>query len=805
MATAPEVVRELDGLRALARALVAGSADADDLVQDAAVIALEHPPDLDRPVRPWLAAVLRNRRRMDRRASLRREARERVAAPDEAVEPRTEDAIDRARALERVSAALVALDEPFRTAVVRRYLDGESAADIARALGVPGATVRWRIKTGLERLRATLDDSSPRWRRALIPLVPFGKGALLVKLEIKIAIVVAVLLLASGGLWFGLHGHPNAGESPPPAAQTHPRPFVIAPLPPPSQGANAPVVDPLPGQGRVKLAAEAAAGGVLGGRVINWSTGEGVAGAELTFTGDAGAVTVRSRDEGVFELAPPTPGDFTLATIAAPGFLPYAPELAHSTIHVALAKQQAVRGLTVFLFPAVDYHGLVIDAAGTPVAGARVKLLGTPTGEQTIDKLATEWITAKDGTFEFHAADDAVFEATRGKQRGWAHLDGSVAITRHLTIKVGDAAPRDATITGKVVDDEGHPLPEVLVTALPFEPERNTAARATAFATSAADGRFTIDHVDRGGYELVGEIEGHAAAHTRVDGGTTGVTLTVSAGVLVAGTVTSSTDEPIPAFTITVFRREGAARRFELARSIVDPRGRFEVHVMPGDVELVASASGWAPNEPAHVAAKAAVKDVKLVLAAGGTLRGTVVDAKDHAPLAYARVMREARGGGASAQPANAGTVTRGDGTFELTGIPPGPVAITIGAGNYHPKIEGGMTARDGETIGPITIGLDKLAPGEEPRLELVGIGVALSADGDALRVDRVIPGGGAAAAGIVVGDHLVAIDGISATELGVDGAVARIRGAAGTTVALTLERGGKLVPLVVERRALKA
>src|SRR5262249_61152875 len=99
----------------------------------------------------------------------------------------------------------------------------------------------------------------------------------------------------------------------------------------------------------------AAPGGRLGGRVVNWATGDGVAGAELTFTGDAGASTVRSRDDGGFELAPPAPGRFTLTAAAAPGFLPYAPELLHSTVHVALARHQAVRGITVFLFPSPHY------------------------------------------------------------------------------------------------------------------------------------------------------------------------------------------------------------------------------------------------------------------------------------------------------------------------------------------------------------------------------------------------------------------------------------------------------------------
>lgn len=88
--------------------------------------------------------------------------------------------------------------------------------------------------------------------------------------------------------------------------------------------------------------------------MINGSTGDGVANAELTFTSDGSASTIRTRDDGAFELAPATPGSFVLSAVAAPGFLPYAPELQHSTVHVGLTKGQAVRGITVFLFPALD-------------------------------------------------------------------------------------------------------------------------------------------------------------------------------------------------------------------------------------------------------------------------------------------------------------------------------------------------------------------------------------------------------------------------------------------------------------------
>src|SRR5262249_29261348 len=149
---------------------VHGDADADDLVQDTAIAAIMHPPAEDRPLRPWLATVLRNRWRMDVRARARRQAREQASSLDETVPALAgPDAIERARVLERLASALVALEEPFRDVVIRRYLDGQSAAEIAQDLGIPSGTVRWRLKTGLDRLRAALEQTTPRWQLALLP------------------------------------------------------------------------------------------------------------------------------------------------------------------------------------------------------------------------------------------------------------------------------------------------------------------------------------------------------------------------------------------------------------------------------------------------------------------------------------------------------------------------------------------------------------------------------------------------------------------------------------------------------------
>jgi RNA polymerase sigma factor (sigma-70 family) len=815
---------DLEGLRALARSLVHGDTEADDLIQDTAITAITHPPDEDRPARPWLATVLRNRWRMNRRTDSRRRAREHAVAPDDATDGETHEAtaerIDRARILERLSAALVGLDEPFRTTVIRRYLDGESAAEIARAQGVPPGTVRWRLKTGLDRLRAELDKSQPKWKRALVPFVAV-KGAAVVKAKISLAILFAFIALL-GTVFYVIvkarqsddkpaaavvGSNRSTGQGATPKAGTTPAHAVG------SASAVAAIVDPRPGQGRATLVMRPAPGGGVAGRVINWSTGSGVANAELTFTGDAGAQTVRSNEHGAFELAPPAPGRFVLTAVVAQGFLPYAPELLHSSVQVELAKDRAVEGITVFLFPAIDYRGKVIDATGAPVAGANVKLLGTPSGEQTIERLETEWTSAKDGTFVFHAADDAVFEASRGTKRGWARLDGDVAITRQLVITLGDAAARDAKIAGKVVDLDGVPLPDVLVRAqpetgppTPSPTIKNVEAspRATAFATTGPDGAFVLEGLDRELYAIAAESAGHATTtKDGVAGGSKAVTIVMDPGFVLGGQVVTTNGEPVPAYTLLVMRRMGVVRELVTARSIVEPDGKFRVRVTAGEYELVASASGLAPSAP--TIAGAGEKDAKIVVSEGATLSGKVIDGVSGKPLSFARIMREAPGGGASTTPANAGTVTREDGTFELTGIPPGPLSISIGAGDYHPKIEAGMTAIDGATLGPLIIPLTKLAAGETPALELVGIGVKLRAEHESAVVDFVMPESGAAAAGIVAGDRIVAVDGVEIAKLGLDGAVARIRGVVGTKVSVTIRRGDQDTQLVVERKKLKA
>src|SRR5262245_31065775 len=70
-------------IRSLARRLVAGAEQADDLAQEAVLAALEHGPRPDGSTasrKGWWATVLRNKAREHGRATARRAAREQRAA-----------------------------------------------------------------------------------------------------------------------------------------------------------------------------------------------------------------------------------------------------------------------------------------------------------------------------------------------------------------------------------------------------------------------------------------------------------------------------------------------------------------------------------------------------------------------------------------------------------------------------------------------------------------------------------------------------------------------------------------------------
>jgi len=158
-------------VRALAHSLVAD--EADDVVQQAFLRALERrPAELVQP-RGWLARVVRNLVADRRRALERADARHRTATFSDRV-PSSSDLLEGEERRRSLVAAVDHLPPDQRTVVLLRYYDGLPPRRIATELGLPVTTVSNRLHDALQTLRVRLDAEHGDRRAWLLPLVPFA-------------------------------------------------------------------------------------------------------------------------------------------------------------------------------------------------------------------------------------------------------------------------------------------------------------------------------------------------------------------------------------------------------------------------------------------------------------------------------------------------------------------------------------------------------------------------------------------------------------------------------------------------------
>lgn len=823
-------------MRRLAAAIAGPAGDADDLVQDAFVSALRAPPDADRPARPWLAEVLRNAARMRRRGDGRRSARESGVATDERgrAAPAPDELLERAEAHRHLANLVVALDEPLRRTLLLRYFEDVPAARIAELEGVAIGTVRWRLSEGIERLRAGMDREAGerrRWMRALAsPLT----GVAIMKAKTKIGIAAALLLGAGTAavVVVKTRGGGGDGASPTSASAAGPPP-VAGPARAGAPGADRDAAEPPDAPDARPLALVAARAevdpsarhGVVEGRVVNWGSGAPVAAADVTLALPDGATTSLPTDrDGRFRFAPDRPQRVTIASITAAGYLPFAPEWGHSPIELVARPGIRVRDVVVYLTPAIDYTGVVVAADGTPVAGAEVRLIDLPAAEQEIVSIEDRFTTDRKGEFVFHAPDDALLEArAAGHGPGRARLDGAAQTSHRLTIELATAGAAQelgsATLTGIVVDAGGDPVPGAIVRAEPVRrgprgPHGDAHLTAGGRAAAGDDGRFVIAGLDPGPHVALASDRERAPASaevTLVARSRADVRLALAVGAVLHGVVRDAGGEPVAASSIVVSQMDGLRGRVVAVRTVIDREGTFAIDgLAPGEYRVQATAHGHAPSGPGSGIAElppARGRPALLTLPAGGTLTGTVRSA-DGDPIENARVSVEGGiGEGPSPIPFAASATTDKAGAFALRGLAPGRRSVVVGAFDHHGTILSGLEVADGAQIGPIEVTLTPVAEGEQPTLELAGIGIQVAPGTDALLVEGVLPGGGAEQAGLAAGDAILSVDGAAVTQLGFDTAIQAIRGPVGTVVRLTVRKAGETSTreLRVERRKIRA
>jgi hypothetical protein len=599
-------------------------------------------------------------------------------------------------------------------------------------------------------------------------------------------LVVAVVLIAVRA-W--PPRSPPASPAPPETqSSTGPGSFTPPPGLPPEPDASGALAVALP-----------APRGALEGTVRSSGTARGIPGAELTFSRAGAAASVRSTADGSFRFEPPEPGRWQLAAAAAPGHAPFAPDWGQSPVAFDARAGQRVSGVSVWLAPEERYAGLVEDPGGKPVEGAEVRVLGSATGDRALLPSAEKAASGPGGVFAIAAPEGATLEARHpGFAPGRAAIDFPARASRRVVVKLGKAGPAPlAAVDGRVTSG-GAPVEGALVTArlLPRGGPGSADDVVAAQSTSDAGGRFTLRELDGGRYLLTAVREGFAQPRAVVARGGEEAAIELIRGGRISGVVREAgSGSPVTAFRVVVLRGGRGWKLPIRAATVVDASGRFDLaDLPPGPVVLVASSPGHRPSDEveATVPEFPGVVDAEIRLPPGGRVTGRVTDRASGQPLPGARIALEGDGGGApSVLDAGATAVSGPDGSFEVGGLSPRAVTLLVSADGHHARIVGGIEVREGGVAGPVEVRLSPVPEGEDPRVELAGIGATLERRGRSwLRITGVVPGGGAAEAGLAPGDEILSVEGRPISELGLSGAVDLIRGPEETRVRLVVKRG---------------
>jgi hypothetical protein len=555
-----------------------------------------------------------------------------------------------------------------------------------------------------------------------------------------------------------------------------------------------------PSPARVTAAPDATNGG-FAGRVLSLADGRGIPGATLTFTSDGASAEVSAGPDGAFVYTPSRAGDHSLLLVRANGYVPFSPEASRASVAFVARSGARVTGVVIPLEPVLEYTVRVETPDGAPLAHATVRAL---------DDEANERVTDAQGEARLLTHDDAMIEARHAAYRlGRAPVDFSAQIARRVTVRLRarDDAATDlltgrATLAGCVRDEHGEVVEEALVHAR--RPSDDDGAHPDAVAVTGADGCFRLSGLDPGAHAVQVTSPCCALWTGRAEAPGEGLVVTLGRGFALRGAVRDAeTGRPVAGSVVIATRTEGAVELgASLSASVFDSEGRYELRgLRAGPHVVVAVADGYAPSPERRVEVSTDGAAVDFALTRGARCTGRVTDARTKLAVGGARVSLEGRLGAQGAVPTLAQALTDAQGVFVLTGLAPGLHSVSVAADGHHARLFSGLDVPASGVLGPFEWELTPTEAGEAPRIELVGIGAVLSGDGDALRVNEVVAGGGAAEAGITPGDHITHLDGTPVATWGFQGSIQRIRGPEGSVVRLTLARGDAGVTEVNVRR----
>jgi hypothetical protein len=364
------------------------------------------------------------------------------------------------------------------------------------------------------------------------------------------------------------------------------------------------------------------------------------------------------------------------------------------------ALAQAGEPMSLVLYASGVIQGHVKDDRGQPVRRFTIDLVYVSPGDAPAPPPAwTKAFESEDGAYRIDEVPvwPVMVRAVAD--------DRAPAFSPPLSVQPGQKRDVDlslgegCTLTGKVVDKRGAPLPRVLVNA----EERITSGSISdpAFQTatqaqSGDDGTFSLDHVPQGTLLVRGYDGDYAVTTATVKVGDCAklspVTLTMSAGGAVAGTVLRADGKPVPGALVTVTDRASG-----YVNTTTDAEGKFRLDALPpGNTRLEMEHQGQ------HVIRSVAVKDgetsqvdIALFAAGNGEIKGHL-RAGDK-PIAGARLLVASNHEEGMAMYFLS---TGADGSFDVPALPAGQYIVTaLGA-----RASSGLQVIEGQTT---TLNLD--------------------------------------------------------------------------------------------------
>ena len=696
----------------LARTLVAD--EADEVVQQTWLRAIQHGGDDVAEPRSWLARIVRNVATNVRCRRARRRHHETEAAASLLV-PSSAELMVREEQRRILVAAVDGLPAQLRSVVLLRYIEGLPPRRIAAELRMPVTAVWNRLREALQALRKRLDAQHGGQRRAwLLPLVPFAAAArkaswlapatsvatiavgtgVFAIMKAKFVALGVVLLAIGGAIAVWPQGAPALGNAPDGGAGKHLAAELAATRPAGAGGDRPGVLE------RELVATATPAAGTTGTLLVRVRHSDKTPAARVTIIvyprgGYAlnGRARCSSDDAGRAHFESLPAGRFVV--IGDRGGSAFANVVAGTATEVDLELPAGVM-----------LNGIVVDSVGAPVAGALVE--GAPRSRSGVDVevLAT---SGPDGRFHVRAAPEDLVVGARAAGHCSSPLQllhGKTGEPIEVRLQLGAPA---GTVNGVVVDTRNRAIAGADVCVGRGSTSQfnlggfDRAPPIPALVRTDGAGRFVAVGIPPGTQPVAARARGKGPLRTTCEvqaNLTSTVRIELADGAVIEGIVRDAEGVPVAGAEVEV----GEWADFAHYSAVTAADGQFALVDLPaGSLSIRAKHDTAGRAEQSVATASGSVAHCDIQLSRGIELRGRVVD-EQGAPLAGAGIAVLALN---LASPWSAHAHTDQSGNFVVPSCPSGEkLALRVNRQGFAEATQQNVDP----TAGPIEVRLRRVA-----------------------------------------------------------------------------------------------